>query len=219
MPTSSSVCPLARRASRAVLAGVVALGTLLVPTLTAPPPAAAKMVHTSYGAHYDPAKCSIVAAKWKGNRRFYISTTADHGCFTSPWFKGKHPVMLSYGRTSAPWYPSHVHHGIDIDLPVGTPIYSRRSGKVYVRPSTLGPAYGANRMLVRSGGQDYVLGHMSKLVVRNKQWVKAGQLLGYSGMSGTEDMDGPHLHLEVRPAGTRYTDSVDPRDALRPKRA
>lgn len=206
------------RAARATTVGVASLAVVFAPAVTAPRPAAAAMVHTSYGAHYDPAKCSLSARTWNGNRRFYVSTATNYGCFTSKWYKGKHAVMLSYGRTSAPWYASHVHHGIDIDMPVGTPIYSRRSGKVLVRPVTMGTAYGSNRMLVRSGAKDYALGHMSKLVVRDKQWVKAGQLLGYSGMNGVEKEDGPHLHFEVRPAGTRYSSAVDPWTYLNPKR-
>lgn len=179
------------------------------------PSAPSGIVRTSYGAKYDPSKCKVVAKYWKGHRRFYVQTK-DAGCFTSTWFKGRYPVMLSYHQ-AAPWYATY-HHGIDIDMPVGTPIRAGVAGKVLVRPSTLGTGYGKNRMIVRSGGKDYVLGHLDRLVVRSGQSVKRGQLLGYSGMKGTETMDGPHLHFEVRPAGKRYTSAVDPHRGLVLKR-
>ncbi|GAA1396120.1 M23 family metallopeptidase [Luteococcus peritonei] len=155
---------------------------------------------------------------WEGNRRFYVDDD-DAGCFTSPWFEGTHPVMLSYGHTTAPWYASHVHHGVDIDMPSGTPIRSAVSGTVLLRPDTLGAGYGANRLLVRSRGVDHVIGHLGQVQVRDGQHVEPGEVIGTSGMSGTEDMDGPHLHFEVRPAGTRYSSAVDPWPALRAERA
>lgn len=202
------------RLTATLLAG--ALLPLVAPTTL--PAAQARPVKTSYGAQYDPQKCHVTSASWKGHRRFYLNTTRDAGCFTSPWWYGAHPVMLSYGPTKAPWYPSHVHHGLDIDMPVGTAVRTAVAGRVWVRPSTLGPAYGTRRMLIRSGGRDYVLGHLSSLSVRNGQWVRAGQVVGRSGMNGTQDEDGPHLHLEVRPAGRSYASAVDPWRAARMRR-
>lgn len=169
------------------------------------------IVKTSYGAVYDPSKCKVSSAYWKGNRRFYLNTSTNYGCFTSPIFKGAHPVMLSFGKTAAPWYGSGgSHHGIDIDMAVGTPVYAKATGKVYVRPSTMGSAYGYYRMLIRSGSYDYAYGHMDRLTVSNGQYVKAGQLIGYSGMRGVENEDGPHLHFEVRPAGRGYLSAYNP---------
>ena len=78
-------------------------------------------MRTSFGAVHDPSKCTVSSEYWRGNRRFYLNGEASQeGCFTSPWFGGTHPVMLSYGRTVAPWYDSHVHHGVDVDMPLET---------------------------------------------------------------------------------------------------
>lgn len=159
--------------------------------------------------------CSIVAKRWEGVPRFW---TTDTHCYRSPWYAGSHRVMIKFGCNKSPWYPKvkacgyrgGVHHGVDIDMPVGTAIRTAVSGRVYVRPSTMGSAYGRHGVLIRSGGKDYVLGHLSKLKVRNGQRVKAGQLIGYSGMSGVEHDDGPHLHFEVRPAGGSYRSAVNP---------
>lgn len=184
-------------------------------TTTSPTPQEDAQQSRSPAATASSARCSVVAKTWHGTKRFW---TSDTNCYRSPWYSGRHRVMIKYGCNSSPWYPKvaacryrgGVHHGVDVDMPVGTPIRTAVAGRVYVRPSTLGSAYGRQRMLIRSGGKDYVLGHMSKLTVRNGQRVKAGQLVGYSGMSGVERQDGPHLHFEVRPAGGGYRAAVNP---------
>ncbi|MEL4505790.1 M23 family metallopeptidase [Luteococcus sp. H138] len=168
----------------------------------------------------DPSKCSASSDYWKGNRRFYVTRAEEHGCFTSPWFDGTHPVMLSFGHSDAPWYAkTGSHHGIDIDLPVGTPVRSAISGTVRVRPASLGTVYGVKALLLRSDGHDIVLGHLSSVVVQDGQRVGPGDLLGHSGMSGVEDMDGPHLHFEVRPVGGTYRSALHPWSFLRAQRS
>ncbi|MEL4357015.1 MULTISPECIES: M23 family metallopeptidase [unclassified Luteococcus] len=127
--------------------------------------------------------------------------------------------MLSFGHSEAPWYETTgSHHGIDIDLPVDTPVRSALSGTVRVRPASLGSVYGRNALLLRSGGHDIVLGHLSSVAVQDGQRVAPGDLLGRSGMSGVEDMDGPHLHFEVRPAGENYRSAVNPWTYLQARR-
>lgn len=178
------------------------------------------IVSTAYGAAFDPAVCQASSERWRGNRRFYLNgDPSQRGCFTSPWFAGKHPVLLSYGRTVAPWYASHVHHGVDIDMAEGTSVRSAVAGTVHVRPPTMGGSYGSKRLLVRADGRDYVLGHLRELAVADGDRVQPGDVLGRSGMNGCEHQDGPHLHFEVRPSGEGYTSAVDPWPALRAARA
>lgn len=155
--------------------------------------------------------------EWR--QRFW---TDDTTCYTSAWFSGVHRIMIGFGCNHSPWYkPSPdcpgrqgVHHGIDIDMPVGTPVRSAVEGTALVRPSTAGKAYGEHALVIRTKGRDILLGHMSRLDVRDGQQVSPGDELGRSGMSGVESMDGPHLHLEVRPVGATYTGAVDPSEVL-----
>ncbi len=190
------------------------------PTRSSAPSPSGRVVRTSFGAALDPSKCTASSEHWRGNRRFYLNGEASQeGCFTSPWFGGSHPVMLSYGRTVAPWYASHVHHGVDVDMPEGTPVRSGVAGTVHVRPSTMGASYGSKRLLVRSDGRDHVIGHLGELAVADGQRVQPGDLLGRSGTNGCEQQDGPHLHFEVRPSGTGYQSAVDPWESLRMSRA
>jgi hypothetical protein len=150
-----------------------------------------------------------------GVARFW---TSDRTCYESPWFAGAHRVMIPYGCTKAPYYaPSPrcsggrgFHHGIDIDMPVGTKVFTNVSGTVVT--GTLGSAYGPHAFLIRTATRDYVLGHVGTVYVRDGQHVTRGQLVARSNQLGAPD--GPHLHVEVRPRGGTYGQAVDPTAAL-----
>lgn len=152
-----------------------------------------------------------------GGRRWW---SGDRQCYTSPWFAGAHRIMVDFGCTRAPYYPHDprcagrdgFHHGIDIDMPMRTPIYAGLDGTV-VPTSGDGPAYGAQPVKIRSDGVDILLAHLSRSLVHVGERVRRGQLVGLAGQSGAPD--GPHLHFEVRPAGASYTRAIDPRHWLR----
>jgi murein DD-endopeptidase MepM/ murein hydrolase activator NlpD len=152
-----------------------------------------------------------------GGRRWWSD---DHHCYTSPWYAGVHKIMVGFGCTAAPYY-SHdprcagqegFHHGIDIDMPAGTPIYSAVNG-VVVSDANDGPAYGTQPVKIRVDGYDILLAHMERRYVTVGDVVHVGELVGLAGQSGAPD--GPHLHFEVRPAGDNYTGAVDPIGWLR----
>jgi murein DD-endopeptidase MepM/ murein hydrolase activator NlpD len=145
----------------------------------------------------------------EGVKRFW---TRDKRCYSSPWFGGRHRRMIPFGCTRAPYYPASprctdgrgFHHGLDLDMPRGTPLYSNVRGRAVT--VGIGSAYGAQALIIRSRGRYYLLGHLSVRYVRNGQWVRRGQLVGRAGQNGAPD--GPHLHFEVRPAGGVYTQAV-----------
>lgn len=127
--------------------------------------------------------------------------------------------MIGFGCTPAPYYTRDArcpgregfHHGIDVDMPMRTPVYAGLSG-VVVSTAQDGPAYGRQPVKLRVGGFDFLLGHLSRSFVHVGERVAAGRLLGLSGRSGAPD--GPHLHFEVRPARASYLRAVDPRHWL-----
>lgn len=147
-----------------------------------------------------------------GGRRWWSS---DHHCYSSPWFAGRHKIMIGFGCTPAPYYPHDprcpgvegFHHGIDIDMPAGTPVFAAVTG-VVVSTRDDGSAYGEQPVKIRAGGMDILLGHLERSYVTVGQTVHRGELVGLAGQSGAPD--GPHLHFEVRPAGTDYRSAVDP---------
>lgn len=96
---------------------------------------------------------------------------------------------------------SKFHKGIDIAAPSGTPVYSLRSGTVmYTGYDANGYGY---YVMVDHGDIISLYAHNSAIVVSQGQQVKGGQLLSYSGNTGGST--GPHLHFEVRLAGSGET--------------
>lgn len=93
--------------------------------------------------------------------------------------------------------PGHVHQGIDLLAPKGTPILAPRGGTV---TKVAYQAGGAGYHVVLSGSgevYDYVFMHMIKgsVLVTTGQIVKMGQQIGNLGSTGASS--GPHLHFEI----------------------
>ncbi|MFT3887409.1 MAG: M23 family metallopeptidase [Arachnia sp.] len=103
-------------------------------------------------------------------------------------------VGASFGATGS-W--SRYHTGQDFPAPIGTPIYAAASG-VVLSPTNGGWA-GTNVVIQHSNGGATLYAHMSKKVVSTGQTVKAGQLIGYVGVTGRSF--GPHLHFEYYKPG------------------
>jgi murein DD-endopeptidase MepM/ murein hydrolase activator NlpD len=152
--------------------------------------------------------------------RFFIEDRTKHA---SPWFPGRHPVMIPFGCTPAPYYspdPScpdgqGFHHGIDVAIPCGTPLRAGRAATV-LDHGALGPAYGDNPVLLRVSGQDVVIGHTRRVLVTPGDRVAAGRV--FARVSDRGAPDGCHLHFEVRRPGGGVSAAVDPAPllALRP---
>jgi murein DD-endopeptidase MepM/ murein hydrolase activator NlpD len=109
-------------------------------------------------------------------------------------------------------YP-HFHTGIDLGVPLGTPVGAAADGVVVLagtnevdgRPV----GYGTYVVVAHGGGVYTLYAHLSKLDVVAGQRVRAGELLGLSGSTGNST--GPHLHFEVRLG----SDPVDPMPYMR----
>lgn len=91
------------------------------------------------------------------------------------------------------------HPGVDIGVPIGTPVYATNNGTVISAGWNSG-GYGNWVEIDNGGGITTVFGHMSRVVAQSGQTVSKGELIGYSGDTG--EATGPHLHYEVRRNGT-----------------
>jgi hypothetical protein len=84
------------------------------------------------------------------------------------------------------------HKGIDVPLPIGTPVYAIADGTV----EAAGAASGFGQWVVvrLDDGAKTVYGHIDSWVVEKGDKVKQGQMVAYSGNKGKST--GPHLHFE-----------------------
>ena len=149
----------------------------------------------------------------------------DRTRYASPWFTGRHRVMIGYGCTPAPYYVPDprcdgegFHHGVDVALPCGMPLHSGvRARVVAPGPGTVGPAYGEQPLLLRAEvtGEvvDVLLAHARRVLVEPGDRVRRGERIARAGASGAPD--GCHLHLEVRAAGGGVTSARPPGPVLR----
>lgn len=87
----------------------------------------------------------------------------------------------------------HEHEGIDIVVPIGTPVQTTLAGRV-VWAGNKG-AWG-NVVAVENGEWMVIFAHLSQVLVKENEIVRAREIVGLSGSSGNST--GPHVHYEVR---------------------
>lgn len=86
------------------------------------------------------------------------------------------------------------HSGIDIAVPLGTPVLSTHSGQVtFADWSDVGYGY---LVIVQSGAFITYYAHNTSFNVSNGQFVGAGSIIAWSGSTGNST--GPHVHYETR---------------------
>jgi murein DD-endopeptidase MepM/ murein hydrolase activator NlpD len=113
------------------------------------------------------------------------------------------PVISEFGAASN----GERNDGINISIPMDTPIHAAASGTVTYSGNEL-KTYG-NLILIRhEDGYVTAYAHADKILVIKGQAVTRGQVIGYSGSSG--DVPSPQLHFEIR----HDTHPVDPKALL-----
>lgn len=138
------------------------------------------------------------------------------------------PAVLS--GTFGELRSNHFHSGIDVKTggEVGKPIYATRDGYVYrIKVSAYG--FGKALYLRHPDGEFTVYAHLDHFVPTYEEYayqkqyaskqfeqeiypqvdefpVKKGELIGYSGNSGSSQ--GPHLHFEIRDPEERITNPL-----------
>lgn len=104
------------------------------------------------------------------------------------------------------------HAGLDIAVPVGTPVKAPAGG-VVIEAGTV-PGYGNVVYIDHGRGTISRLAHLSQIAATKGQVVTQGDIVGLSGGArgapGSGNSRGPHLHQEVRVGGR----PVDPRKGV-----
>ncbi len=117
-----------------------------------------------------------------------------------PLNKNDGRIVSGYGQRFHPILKHRrMHWGIDISAPQGTPIYATADGVINFtgRKGTYG-----NAVVIDHGyGYETLYGHMDEYIVKRKQKVKRGQIIGYVGNTGLSRA--PHVHYEVMKDGKK----------------
>lgn len=121
-----------------------------------------------------------------------------------------HCITQYFGNTpfataNASVYNGMGHDGLDIGMPIGTPVQAALAGTVlgtgntdlYHSPTTGAQCYSFGKwvMIKHANGLATLYAHLSSIGVSAGEGVTTGEVIGYSGMTGYAT--GPHLHFGV----------------------
>lgn len=125
------------------------------------------------------------------------STTVDQAAPAA----GSLPVV---GTLSQDYHAGH--HGLDIAVPLGTPVHSTQSGRV-IHAGWNDEGYG-NLVIVENGAYRTYYAHLEDIDVQVGDQLASGAVVGLSGSTGNST--GPHVHYEVRLNGTTVNPTQAP---------
>ena len=132
---------------------------------------------------------------------FHLRYTAPAGGAKGPWqwpIERKNWPAGSYTIAACDLlYSSNtVHTGIDMMVPGGTPVVASTDGKVVYTSGSYGMLTFKSANKTADGKDIYVNHqHLARSVVGEGKPIKAGQIIGYSGDTGSEGMF--HLHYST----------------------
>ena len=133
------------------------------------------------------------ALAWAGNGLAGLSAKAAgfaNGGFVRPVKGGTYTSRFGTSRGK------YSHAGLDIAVPIGTPVFAPMDGTVRVaKTNAVAGRTGLGLLIDHANGISTYQGHLSRLVAQAGQQVKAGQQTAFSGNTGRST--GPHVHSEV----------------------
>ncbi len=121
------------------------------------------------------------------------SSSASSGIFNMPVRNPRVTSPFSYGRYHPVLHVYRPHFGTDFGVKRGTPIMSIGNG-IVTYTGWLG-GYGKAIKVQYGGGYMSIYGHLSGFKASIGDSVSSGDVIGYSGNTGTST--GPHLHLGI----------------------
>lgn len=105
------------------------------------------------------------------------------------------------------------HRGIDISVPVGTPVRATRKGQIVFAGPRSG--YGSTVIIEHANGDRTLYGHNSIVRVQPGDFVESGTVIAFSGNTGRST--GPHVHFEQLPSGRPVIETVETEETALPQ--
>lgn len=152
------------------------------------------ILHINFPKNID-IKEKIDLAKIDAINKNFILCNIPNGCpiklrgITSPFGWRINPILKK----------REFHPGIDLRAKIGTPVYATADGLVEYAGFHKTSGYGRLIIINHNFGFKTIFGHLSKIKVHQGDFVKKGDIIGYTGNSGLSN--GPHLHYEIRYLG------------------
>jgi murein DD-endopeptidase MepM/ murein hydrolase activator NlpD len=117
-----------------------------------------------------------------------------------PTYRG---ISTTFHDPTYPFRHLFEHSGIDIPQQQGSDVTAAAPG--YVAWTRTGSMYGNYIMVIHSNGLATLYAHLSKVLVKQDDFVGRGDVIarsgGQPGAPGAGLSTGPHLHFEVRKDG------------------
>ena len=105
------------------------------------------------------------------------------------------------------------HRGIDIAVPVGTPVRATRKGRVVFAGDHRG--HGSTVIVEHANGDRTLYGHNSIVRVHPGELVESGTVVAFSGNTGRST--GPHVHFELLPSGRPVIELAETEETTLPQ--
>ncbi len=138
----------------------------------------------------------------------------------------QHNIDRSYTYGSTQGRNRETHHGVEFPFAYGTPVLTAADGRVIIAGNDtkkavgLYPGFYGNLIIIEHQiGENQkryfsLYAHLSEVLVKENTLVKAGEVIGKVGASGSAI--GSHLHFEIRSGQNTYDHSVNPVLWLKP---
>lgn len=138
-----------------------------------------------------------IEERLKKNFNTNVLPTEVHDVLSWPIGENAGRITQHFGEVSR-LYGGKPHNGMDIGVPVGTPIIAAADGVVMAADNNDVSAlrkyqYGKYVLIKHSNNLATLYAHLSRYTVSAGQTVKRGEIIGYAGSTGYST--GPHLHF------------------------
>jgi murein DD-endopeptidase MepM/ murein hydrolase activator NlpD len=142
-----------------------------------------KVYNFKDGNHSEYIDSTGTILKTLAKSKSLLSHPIDRMKITSRFGMRRHPI-------SGKW---RGHSGVDLSASVGTPVRAAANGTV--QKASYYSGYGRYVNIKHTASINTAYAHLSRITVRSGQQIHQGQIIGYSGSSGSTT--GAHLHYEV----------------------
>lgn len=147
----------------------------------------------------DEPEIDIYTEGWNSGRVncYNLANTPQQAVIDVSRYHMPHPGPISSPYGYRPRF-RRMHKGVDISLHIGDTVRAAFDGRVRIT-NYEARGYGNYVVVRHTNDLETVYGHLSKFLVKNGDFVKAGTPIALGGNTGRST--GPHLHFETRYMG------------------